>query len=368
MKRFPLFPVPLVSSVFRAGPCRAFRAFLATLLIGFQAFSWAQSPAPSASPAPSGPPVEVPASDPNIRFVGRWDRSHPEIAQGNWNGHYFRTKFTGTSVAIRVDQPVVLAVSIDGEPIRRISVGPEKPFILNPKPLPNREHTLQVGADGQNYRVAFKGLVLDAGASTLPSTGRPIIEFIGDSITTGTDANYAWLTAKMLGRDHTQIAFSGVALTDGYGCTSKTGMEVQYFRLHNYNHEKKPEEFGNKWDFSAYTPEMVVILLGQNDPCGKPTPEAFIAAYERLVSGIRAKFPNAPVVMLRTLGGPYEKAIRGAFEAIHQTDPNVYHVDTTGWLAREDFADGVHPSANGHLKLARLLANHLELILNPTKP
>jgi lysophospholipase L1-like esterase len=276
--------------------------------------------------------------------------------------------FTGTSVSVLVDQPVGLAVSIDGEQIRRIPAGPGKPVPLNLKPLKNREHTLQIGSDGQNSRVLFKGLVLDPGAKSLPSNERPIIEFIGDSITTGTDANYAWLTAEMLGRDHTQISFSGVALTDGYGCTSQTGMEVQYFRLHNYNSEKNGEEFKVPWGFSAYTPEMVVILLGQNDGCGKAPPEAFIAAYRHLVTGIREKFPMTPIVMMRTLGGPYEKEIREAWEELRKTDPKVYFMDTTGWLVREDYADGVHPNATGHLKLARMLANRFEPMLGkPTE-
>jgi lysophospholipase L1-like esterase len=214
----------------------------------------------------------------------------------------------------------------------------------------------------------LKGLLLDPGAKTLPPIERPIIEFIGDSITTGTDANYAWITAEMLGRDHTQIAFSGVALTEGFGCTSKTGMEKQYFRIHNYNHEKNPEEFEKPWDFSTYTPEMVVILLGQNDQCGKAPADAFIAAYKRLLSGIRVKFPKTPIVMLRTLGGPYEKQILETYEDLHKNDANLYHIDTTGWLVREDFSDGIHPTSAGHMKLARLLANKIEPILNAQKP
>jgi lysophospholipase L1-like esterase len=341
---------------------------VSTLLLGFcLTAALAQTPAPTASPTPAGPPVEVPHADPNILYIGRWDRTNPAVAQGNWNGHYFRTKFTGSRVGIHVDAPTLLAVSIDGEPFRTVSAAPEKIVELHDKPLRGKEHTLQVGSAGQNYRVAFKGLTLEEGAQTLPPSERPLIEFIGDSITTGINANYAWMAAEMLGRNHTQIAFSGVALTDGYGCTSKTGMEVQYFRKHNYNHEKSPEEFTVPWDFSAYTPEMVVILLGQNDQCGKATPDAFVAAYKRLVSGIREKFPKAPIVMLRTLGGPYEKEIRQAWGEIHKGDPNVHHVDTTGWLAKEDFADGVHPGAGGHLKLARLLANQLESILTTTK-
>ena len=328
----------------------------------------AQSESTSGGTSTDKPPVEIYPSDPNISYFGRWDRSNPEIAQGNWNGHYFRTKFTGTKVSIRVDKPTLLAVSIDGEQIRKMSVGPERAFELQEKTLRNQEHTLQVGSAGQNYRVAFKGLTLDSDAKTLPPTQRPIIEFIGDSITTGIDANYAWLTAEMLGRDHTQISFSGVALTDGYGCSSKTGMELQYFRLHDYNHEKNENEFKVPWVFSPYTPEMVVILLGQNDQGGKASAEVFIAAYKRLVGGIRKKFPKAPIVMMRTLGGPYEKPIREAWDAIHATDSNVYHVDTTGWLVREDFHDGIHPSASGHLKLARLLSNQLMPILSAQKP
>lgn len=340
----------------------------AILLAGFQFQAEAQTSSPSVPSTPAGAPVEVSPADPNIRYIGRWDRSNPDLAQGNWNAHYFRTKFTGTSVAIRVATSTGLAVSIDGEPTRIVIATADKPIQLNLRPLADRAHTLQVGSDGQNARVGFRGLLLDNGAKTLPPLERPIIEFIGDSITTGADNSYAWLAAEMLGRDHTQIAFSGVALTDGFGCTSKTGMEVQYFRLHNYNHEKVPEEFTVPWDFAAYRPEMVVILLGQNDSCGRAPSDAFVAAYKRLVTGIREKFPKAPIVMLRTLGGPYEKEIHQAWAELHETDHNVHHVDTTGWLTREDFADGVHPHANGLIKLGRLLANQLEPILNAAKP
>lgn len=343
--------------------------FLSVAMIALTIVSLlAQSPSPTVSPTPSGPPVEVPHSDPNILYIGRWDHSNPAFAQGYWNGHYFRTKFTGTAVGIRVASPTGLAVSIDGEPLRNITAAPGQTVQLNLKPLANKEHTLQVGSDGQNHRVDFQGLVLDNGGKTLPPTARPVIEFIGDSITTGTNSNYAWLAAEMLGRDHAQISFSGVALTDGFGCSSKTGMEVQYFRLRNYNYEKSEEEFKTPWTFSAYTPEMVVILLGQNDQCGKAPSDAFVAAYKRLLDGIRAKYPGVSIVMLRTLGGPYEKEIRQVWEDVHEKDPLIHHVDTTGWLVREDFSDGIHPNAGGHLKLAHLLANQLEPILQSSKP
>jgi hypothetical protein len=254
-----------------------------------------------------------------------------------------------------------LAVSIDGDPVKFIKAGPGI-TLLNEKPLKPGDHLLQLGSAGQNEEVAFQGLVLDPGAGTKPVDPKPIIEFIGDSITTMfVGNNFAWETAGMLGCDQTQISFSGVALTDGYGCFhSKVGLESAYFLLKNYNHiDEKP---AIPWDFS-YTPAMVVILLGQNDQCGKPPSETFITAYRKLVNGIRAKFPKTPIVLMRTLGGPYEKEILASYQSLHQTDPDVHYVDTTGWLDKEDFKDGVHPNAGGHLKIARKLANEIAPLL-----
>jgi hypothetical protein len=73
------------------------------------------------------------------------------------------------------------------------------------------------------------------------------------------------------------------------------------------------------------------------------------------------------IVMLRTLGGPYEQEIRGPWMELRKTDPKFHCVDTTGWLVSEDYVDGIHPKANGHLKLARLFFNELAPILNSFK-
>jgi lysophospholipase L1-like esterase len=335
----------------------------AALTIGTFRVMAAPAASPAASTAP-GPAVEVRGSDPNILYLGRWDLTDSGVALGYWNGHYVRTKFSGTSVGVRLRNPVQLAVSIDGEPLRFINAQAGV-TLLNDKPLKPGDHPLQIGSGGQNYEVAFQGLVLDPGAMTKPVTARPVIEFIGDSITTGVGSNYAWCAAEMLGRDHTQIAFSGVALTNNYGCSSKIGMDVQYFRLKNYNHSKDDPQL--PWRFS-YTPEVVVINLGQNDQCGKAPPEAVTASYMQFVKNIRARFPDAPILMMRPFGGPYEKAIREAWEILRQTDPKVTFVDTTGWLGKDDYVDGIHPNATGHLKAARLLANAIAPMLATTQP
>jgi lysophospholipase L1-like esterase len=40
--------------------------------------------------------------------------------------------------------------------------------------------------------------------------------------------------------------------------------------------------------------------------------------------------------------------------------PVLHHVDTQGWYGDGDHLDGIHPSAAGHVKIARRLREWLE--------
>ena len=178
--------------------------------------------------------TNVAPHDKNLLYFGRWDRSDPAISHGDWIGSYVRVDFTGTSVGINLGGHSGLDVIIDGEPTRAVIGGPGL-VALNPAPLPPGRHTLLVGVKGGGGW-DFKGLVLDPGAATRPPVRRPIIEAVGDSITSGSPGpieaagNYTWLTAEALGCDHTQISWPGRALTTGYGCADdKRGLDTQYF-------------------------------------------------------------------------------------------------------------------------------------------
>ncbi len=304
--------------------------------------------------------VIVPLTDANIRYIGRWDRSNPGEYHSYWSGAYIRVGFTGTSVKVNLGGGTALAMSIDGGAIREANASGV--FPVNTAPLPAGNHTLLVGSLGQNYEVLLQGLTLDDGASTLPLPPRPLLEFIGDSITAGgsatvtADKNYAWLAAESLDCDHTQIAFSGVALTTGYG-SSAVGMDQQYFRLKNFNHlSDNPQA---PWNFS-YAPGIVVILLGQNEG-GEPA-ASFQNSYVNFIHNIRAKYPyRLTIVAMRTFGGSQAAAASAAVAALKQAgDTDIQYVDTTGWLQSSDFSDGVHPTPAGNIKVANLLAPLLQ--------
>ena len=347
-----------------------FAAFLTCLIVGVSQVSsdaFADNPAPASIETTS---VTVTPNDPNIRAVGRWDMSDPATFHSYWGGAYLRTRFTGTSVGIKVATWTTLVVSIDEEAFRSVSAGPGVTS-LNMKPLKPGTHSLLVGSSGQNDEVQFQGLALEAGASTMPddSPQPPLIEFVGDSITTGTGpvgittVNWTWNTATALGCDHIQIAFSGLALTSGFGCLPiHTGLDQLYFLEKNYNH--LPESPQVPWSFS-YTPDVVVINLGQNDQCGQEPATTLTQSMTSFVSKIRSHFPHAQIAVMRPYAGVYGDAIQAAVNSLNASgDTKVRYIDTGGWIGKPDTVDGIHPNAVGNLKIA----GHLVPLLRPLLP
>ena len=165
--------------------------------------------------------------DTNLRFIGRWDRNDPKLFHGHWTGHYLRTGFSGTTVKVQVASDVKLLASIDDTPFQLLNA--QKGVVnLTPEPLAPGRHTLLLTGRREEDEIQFQGLQLDPGATTMPVPELPIIEFIGDSITTnaGDQKDYkdftvtypfSWRVSELLGVDHVQISRSGVALTAGRG-------------------------------------------------------------------------------------------------------------------------------------------------------
>ncbi len=309
--------------------------------------------------------VTVAPNDKNLLYMGRWDRTNPANAHGDWIGSYVRTTFTGTSVGIDLGGNSGLDVIIDEEPTRAVVGGPGI-VPLNPALLASGTHTLLVGVKGGGGW-DFRGLVLDPGARTKPPARRSVIEAVGNSITSGSGGpveaggNYTVLAAEALGCDHTQISWPGRALTTGYGCQDdKRGLDKQYFQQKCF-YDSGPDA---AWNFSDYTPQIVEINLGQNDGCGGETNETFQASYLSFLTNIRARLPLAQIVALRPFGGGYAAAIRLAVAARNAAgDARVHYIDTTGWLEPTDFADGVHPNDIGQAKAAGRLAPLLRPLL-----
>ena len=159
--------------------------------------------------------------DPNIQYIGRGDTvDSPFVIRGYWPGSYFKVHFTGTSVAIKIQQAVNFYAKIDKAD--DVLFTNASGTVTLAQFLPAGNHALRVATQADSDIMRFQGLVLDPGEMTLPAITSPdILEFVGDSITGGNKSSrmaltsYAWLTGEALNAEHTDIAYTGVCLVDG---------------------------------------------------------------------------------------------------------------------------------------------------------
>ncbi|MWV45354.1 carbohydrate-binding protein [Paenibacillus sp. HJL G12] len=305
-------------------------------------------------------PSVSPASDPNMSYVGRWDKSNPDRPIGYWGGTYFRAGFTGTSVKVVLPAKTKMYVSIDNGP----DVLYDNAFglvNLTTSPLVDGDHTLRIATSWMDQSLAVQGLILDRGAMTKkPPERTKIVEFIGDSITAGVVTNavsdYAFLTGEKLNVDHTQVAFSGICLVECGRSTAPFGMSEQYFKQKPIFNAATPTP---DWDFNQYTADAVVVNLGTNDNTEHVANDRFRDTYIQFLERIREKFPKAQILVMRSFGGFMASPTKEAVEARKTAGDNqVQYVDTTGWVnaGTSDFMDELHPSDAGHYKITQKLA------------
>ncbi len=121
--------------------------------------------------------------------------------------------------------------------------------------------------------------------------------------------SYAWMTARKLNAQIHDIAQGGIALLSGTGWFNDpdyVGMEEVYDKI-KYN-----PYFGQSsdWDFSLYTPDVVIVALAQNDnhpfDYMKEEPEGEKAQiwkehYKAFLKKLRSIYPEAWIICITTV-------------------------------------------------------------------
>lgn len=308
-------------------------------------------------------------TDPNLVYVGRWDNANPSAPHSYWGGAYIRAEFTGTSLSVKLGRKVDLAVFIDDKPVSmKMGVQGTVPLASG---LSEGNHKVKMVARFQADQIVFQGFVLSGGAKTIaPAKTRGLVEFIGNSITSGsvtTNGNvsaFPWLVGETLGVDRTAISYPGITLVNGYYLNFNglpaIGMEVSYTKTNTPPMRPATTDPINiPWNFARYTPDMVVINIGTNDGNGAGVPTAtFQTSYLNFLKFLREKYPNAHIFALRTFGGYMATQTEAAAnQLIKAGDKKIHFVNTSGWLASSDFAsDRLHPSDAGQIKAASKVA------------
>lgn len=325
--------------------------------------------------------------NPGIRYMGR-----TSVKDGatilSWAGNSVCINFNGTSVVATLADEYGQSyydIIIDGKVDKVIRVNQGKSNYILASGLAPGNHNLELykRTEWVMGKTWFYQFELNGGKLLPPPPAKKRkIEFFGDSITcgyadedtTGQDRgtspfennylSYDALVARHYDAELSCIARSGIGLT------------ISYY------HQIMPEMYhladgsdpNSEWDFSKFTPDIVVINLFQNDaglamrtelPEYKvrfgntpPTPESIISAYQDFIKTIRSKYPQATIIgVLGSMdaakeGSPWSGFIKKAVAGVN--DKKVF-----AYIFKYKGTPG-HPSVKQHQDMANELIKFID--------
>lgn len=283
----------------------------------------------------------IPMTDEHLRFTGRIGMEDP--------GNPFFI-YVCSSVALRVTGRTLrvaltnqrsfyenrLGVIVNGIETAVLLADGEQIIDLSDRLTAGENDVLLFKRQDCCHAYTLHGLVIGAEADLLPLPERPArrMEVYGDSVSAGevseaefacgqTDPeghnglysngylSYAWQAARLMHAELHDIATGGMALLDGTGyfnAPDYIGMASGWDKVNYYPAFGAPTE----WDFSRYTPHVVVVAIGQNDhhPVNIMTEDYDSAAsvhwrgeYVRFLQDLRGKYPRAHIVCTTTILG-----------------------------------------------------------------
>jgi hypothetical protein len=323
--------------------------------------------------------VTITADNPNIQYTGRIDFSNALAPILSWSGSSVIANFQGTSIQATLNDMgtnYFYAIIDNGTPILITCTAGQHTYSIA-SGLSDTTHKIELykRTEGTNGPVAFIAFILDNGKTLTEPPARPIrkIEFYGDSITAGLsldapDENlaavntnsylaYGSITARNLNAEHHTIAVSGVGLIITWSYVNMP--KDYYYRLNATN-------ASSNWDFNQWTPDCIVINLGQNDRYHSATQSDAVTGYVVFVNLLRTRYSdmaskNIPIILVlgsmdaTRAGSPWPGYIQQAIDSLKNTysDNNVY---TTIFPF-----DGLwtHPHAPQHAANAQQLTNFI---------
>ena len=247
----------------------------------------------------------------------------------------------------------------------------------------------------------------DAALLPPPAEKKLKLEIIGDSITCGygveaenelvpfrTDTenpelSYSLRLAKLLDADVQLVSWSGNGIVSHYveetaAAPSDTDLMPEIYPWTDYSCERQllkeaaasgdaspeEEEALERWNFSAFVPELVLINLGTND-CSwckdiAERKQNFKAEYKKFLQLIRKLNPASSV--LSVLGTMDQRLIEEIRQAVKESakewgDGKLHFLELPPQEPSDGYGSDWHPSAETHKKTAEILEKAIREIL-----
>lgn len=332
----------------------------------------------------------VKPNDSHIRYMGRMEEPTDSSAVLCWTAANAAFNFYGSEVKAVMDDEDgknYYDIIIDGKIINVLHPTKGGHQYVLAEGLAKGKHSFELfkKTEAAMGKTRIDQFELDGDARLLkaPSSLKRKIEFYGNSITCGyaiidtatkgsngapefEDAynTYASLTARHFNADYRCITKSGIGITVSW---FPLIMPEVYDRL--YYNDAEP-----KWDFSKYTPDIVVVNLFQNDSwivkqpdnaqfknrfgSTPPTPEFIINAYASFIKKITSLYPRARII-----------CALGNMDASKEGSPWISYVKTAAASLKNKNiytcifpykGTGGHPNIQEHQQMADILNAFIE--------
>lgn len=280
-----------------------------------------------------------PTTGPTTRLVGRFMTSADANQTGKefaWSATEMITRVMGTGVTISLSDSNnleteisdgnttstitshnIYSVYVDGVLNTTLTLDPNQSSYTIGGNLSYADHTIRVlkKTEANIGTTVFGGFEPLSGEKLLPApwaSGRRI-EFIGDEFLVGysQDANagttcnpnlqnagatFASLTAGALGADYVAIAYSNKGVFQNRSCVS------DQMTMPNLYPSVLPNQDDESWDFTSWTPQVVVVNLGNSDytptedGCTIPSNDSDVSqSWLLFLANIRDNYPDAHI-------------------------------------------------------------------------
>ncbi|HEX2974886.1 MAG TPA: SGNH/GDSL hydrolase family protein [Bacteroidales bacterium] len=306
----------------------------------------------------------------NIAYIGRFDKSRSDGPVFMYSGSTIRTNFSGTSIKLKLRDDSVrnyFNVIIDGNTKVLKTTGEEDTYTLAAN-LEDKIHTLEIvrRTEWLGGNSTILGFELDEGAELLsPDLMTRKIEFIGDSYICGygnegsssdegfkysTENSYmaySAITSRTLDAEYISVCYSGMGMVQDYKGNKKFSMTNYYDVIVNNG--------SDRWDYSRFKPDLVVLALGGNDVESNVNREEFIDTYVKFMKRIRSNYPHAAIICVAGPSAPNDfwpkikEYVQAAAEKYAKTADQVYYFEFTPFTPH---GSNLHPTVAEHQQLA----------------